>query len=231
MLAIDVMTPSVICAKPEMTVQEAAKCLVENRISGMPVVDANGALAGILSEGDLLHRVETGTEKRRSRWLELFSSTRDLASSFVKEHGRMVADVMTTTVVTVDETTPVADIAELMETRRIKRVPVMRDGALVGIITRGNLIRALASTAAPSHAQDTPSADDREIADAIVAALSDKRWALSKGNVIVKDGVAHLWGVIASEEEERALCIAALEVKGVKEARAHLSYPTIMPFM
>ena len=199
MLAIDVMTPSVICAKPEMTVQEAAKCLVENRISGMPVVDANGVLAGILSEGDLLHRVETGTEKRRSRWLELFSSTRDLASTFVKEHGRMVADVMTTTVVTVDETTPVADIAELMETRRIKRVPVMRDGALVGIITRGNLIRALASTAAP--AQDTPSADDREIADAIVAALSDKRWALSKGNVIVKDGVAHLWGVIESEAE------------------------------
>jgi osmotically-inducible protein OsmY len=118
-----------------------------------------------------------------------------------------------------------------METRRIKRVPVVRDGALVGIITRGNLIRALASTAAPAQTQDTPSADDREIADAIVAALSDKRWALSKGNVIVKDGVAHLWGVIESEAEERALCIAALEVKGVKEARAHLSYPTIMPLM
>lgn len=231
MLAIDVMTPSVICAQPEMTVQEAAKRLVENRISGMPVVDANGALAGILSEGDLLHRVEMGTGKRRSRWLELFSSTRDLASSFVKEHGRTVADVMTTTVITVDETTPVADIAELMERRRIKRVPVVRDGALVGIVTRGNLIRALASTAAPAQTQDTPSADDREIADAIVAALSEKRWALSKGNVIVKDGVAHLWGVIESEAEERALCIAALEVKGVKEARAHLSYPTIMPLM
>ncbi|MEM5344953.1 CBS domain-containing protein [Paraburkholderia azotifigens] len=231
MLAIDVMTPSVICAKPDMTVQEAAQRLVDNRISGMPVVDADGVLVGIVSEGDLLHRVETGTETRRSRWLELFSTTRDLASTFVKEHGRKVEDVMSRAVFSVDERTPVADIAEMMETRRIKRVPVMRGGELVGIVTRGNLIRALASAPAFSQAQDGPAASDREIADAIVAALSGKRWALTKENVIVKDGVAHLWGVIQSEEEEHALCIAALEVKGVKEARAHLSFPTMMPLM
>ncbi|MBN3751867.1 CBS domain-containing protein [Paraburkholderia sp. Tr-20389] len=231
MLAIDVMTPSVICAQPDMTVQEAAKRLVDNGISGMPVVDASGALVGIVSEGDLLHRVETGTETRRSRWLELFSTTRDLASTFVKEHGRSVADVMTASVWTVDWQMPVADIADLMETRRIKRVPVMRGGTLIGIVTRGNLIRALASAAAPAQTQDGQSVSDREIAEAIVAALSGKRWALAKENVIVKDGVAHLWGVIQSEEEERALCVAALEVKGVKEARAHLSYPTVMPLM
>ncbi|CAD6555279.1 CBS domain-containing protein [Paraburkholderia sabiae] len=231
MLAIDVMTPSVICAQPDMTVQEAAQRLVDSRISGMPVVDADGALVGIVSEGDLLHRVETGTETKRSRWLELFSTTRDLASTFIKEHGRKVEDVMSTTVFSVDEQTPVADIAELMETRRIKRVPVMRSGELVGIVTRGNLIRALASAPAPKQTQDGPSGSDREIADAIVAALRGKRWALPKENVIVKDGVAHLWGVIQSEEEEQALCIAALEVKGVKEARAHLSYPTVMPLM
>ncbi|MBP0588621.1 CBS domain-containing protein [Paraburkholderia sp. LEh10] len=228
MLAIDVMTPSVICAQPEMTVQEAAKRLVENGISGMPVVDANGALVGIISESDLLHRVETGTESKRSRWIELFSSTRDLASTFVKEHGRTVADVMTASVISVDGQTPIADIAELMEKCGIKRVPVLRAGKLAGIVTRANLIRALASASPPVQHS---AASDREIAEAIVAALHDKRWALSKENVIVKDGVAHLWGVIQSEEEERALCIAALEVQGVKEARAHLSYPTIMPLM
>ena len=142
----------------------------------------------------------------------------------------MVADVMTTTVIAVDETTPVADIAELMETRRIKRVPVMRDGALVGIITRGNLIRALASTAAPAQAQDTPSADDREIADAIVAALSDKRWALSKGNVIVKDGVAHLWGVVPDEQLRRAFQVAAEQVPGVAAVDNHIHVvPRAMP--
>ncbi|HWT34926.1 MAG TPA: CBS domain-containing protein [Paraburkholderia sp.] len=231
MLAIDVMTPSVICAQPDMTVQEAAKRLVENGISGMPVVDADGALVGIVSEADLLHRVETGTETKRSRWLELFSTTRDLASTFIKEHGCKVEDVMSTTVFSVDDGTPVAEIAELMETRRIKRVPVMRGGELVGIVTRGNLIRALASAPAPAQTQDSASVSDREIAEAIVTALSGKRWALPKENVIVKDGVAHLWGVIQSEEEEHALCIAALEVKGVKEARAHLSYPTVMPLM
>jgi CBS domain-containing protein len=229
MLAIDVMTPSVICAQPDMTVQEAAKRLVENRISGMPVVDESGALVGIVSEGDLLHRVETGTETRRSSWLELFSSTRNLAGTFVKEHGRLVSDVMSSEVIAIDEKTPVGDIAELMEKRRIKRVPVLRDGKLVGIVSRANLIRALASAAAP--AQPGSASSDRELAEAIVAALRDKRWALSKENVIVKDGVAHLWGVIESEDEERAICIAALEVEGVKEARAHLSYPTVMPLM
>ncbi|SIT35526.1 putative signal-transduction protein with CBS domains [Paraburkholderia piptadeniae] len=229
MQAIDVMTPSVICAQPEMTVQEAAKRLVENRISGMPVTDASGALVGIVSEGDLLHRIETGTETRRSRWIELFSSTRDLASTFVKEHGRVVADVMTTSVISVDEHTPVVEIAEVMEKRHVKRVPVLREGKLVGIVTRSNLIRALAS--APAPAQQGSTVSDREIADAIFAALRDKRWALAKENVIVKDGVAHLWGAIQSEAEERALCIAALEVRGVKEACAHLSYPTMMPLM
>ncbi|MPW18319.1 CBS domain-containing protein [Paraburkholderia sp. CNPSo 3157] len=229
MFAMDVMTPSVICAQPDMTVQEAAKRLVENRISGMPVVDESGALVGIVSEGDLLHRVETGTETRRSSWLELFSSTRNLASAFVKEHGHLVSDVMSSEVIAVDEKTPVGNIADLMEKRRIKRVPVLRDGKLVGIVSRANLIRALAS--APVAAQSESASSDREIAEAIVAALRDKRWALSKENVIVKDGVAHLWGVIQSEDEERAICIAALEVEGVKEARAHLSYPTVMPLM
>lgn len=229
MLAIDVMTPSVICAQPDMTVLEAAKRLVENRISGMPVVDESGALVGIISEADLLHRIETGTEKKRAGWLELLSSTRNLAGAFVKEHGHLVSDVMSNEVIAVDWSTPVGEIADLMERRRIKRVPVLREGKIVGIVSRSNLVRALAS--APQKAADESANSDREIADAIVAALRDKRWALSRENVIVKDGVAHLWGVIQSDEEERAICVAVLEVKGVKDARAHLSFPTVMPLM
>jgi CBS domain-containing protein len=229
MRAIDVMTPSVICAQPDMTVQDAAKRLVENRISGMPVVDESGVLAGIISEGDLLRRIETSTQTRNSWWLEMLSSTRELASVFVKEHGRLVRDVMSTEVLTVNEQTPLVEIAELMERRSIKRVPVVRDGKMVGIVSRANLIRALASV--PASVKAGSAASDREIAEAIVTALQGKRWALSKESVIVVDGVAHLWGVIESEEEERALCIAAEEVEGVKEARTHLSFPTIMPLM
>ena len=227
MLAIDVMTPSVICAQPEMTIHEAAQRLVDNRISGMPVVDATGALVGMVSEGDLLHRVETGTESRRSRWLELFSSTRDLAGTFVKEHGRVVADVMTSSVISVEEQTPVADIAEVMEKAGIKRVPVVRAGQIVGIVSRANLIRALASV--PVAAPAGESVSDREIAEAIVAALRDKRWALAKENVIVKDGVAHLWGVIESDEERRAIRIAAEGVPGVKRVESHLEFPSVIP--
>ncbi|MEM5436583.1 BON domain-containing protein [Paraburkholderia diazotrophica] len=104
---------------------------------------------------------------------------------------------------------------------------MLRDGKLIGIVSRANLIRALAS--APVPAQTGSASSDCELADAVVAALRDKRWALSKENVIVKNGVAHLWGVIQSEDEERAIRIAALEVEGVKEARAHLSDPTVMP--
>jgi CBS domain-containing protein len=229
MRAIDVMTPSVICAQPDMTVQEAAKRLVENRISGMPVVDESGALVGIVSEGDLLRRVETSTQTRNPWWLEFLSSTRELATTFVKEHGRLVGDVMTPEVMTVDEQTSLTDIADMMERRSIKRVPVLRDGKLVGIVSRSNLIRALASV--PPPVQDDAPVSDREIAEAIVAALHGKRWALPKENVIVVDGVAHLWGMIQSDEEEKALCIAASEVKGVKHVQAHLAFPTVMPLM
>lgn len=229
MRAIDVMTTSVICVQPETTVQEAARLLVDHRISGMPVVDERGALVGIVSEGDLLRRIENETQTRHPWWLEMLASTRQLAGNFVKEHGRAVHDVMSTRITSVDEQTPVAVIAELMEKRRIKRVPVLREGTLVGIVSRANLIRALAS--ARDATREGPTTGDRDMAKAIVTALKGTRWAVSIENVIVEDGIAHLWGVIDSEEEERALCIAAEEVEGVKEARAHLSFPTVMPLM
>lgn len=231
MRAIDVMTPAVLVAAPEMTVQAAAKVLAENHISGMPVVDAGGQVIGMISEGDLLHRTEIGTDadaegQRRSWWLDFLASTRELASTYVKEHARTVRDVMSEKVVSVAEDTPLAEIANLLERRRIKRVPVMRDEKLIGIVSRSNLIRALASV--PPDALPVASSD-QQIHDAIVRELNDHRWAQPSQNVIVTEGIVHLWGVIQSEEERRAICVAAESVPGVKEVKSHLEFPMVLP--
>ncbi|RKE37960.1 BON domain-containing protein [Paraburkholderia sp. BL23I1N1] len=233
MHAIDVMTPAVVVTAPEMTVQAAAKRLADNHISGMPVVDAGGQVIGMISEGDLLHRTEIDTDadaegKRRSWWLDFFASTRELASTYVKEHARTVRDVMSDKVVSVAEDTPLADIADLLERRRIKRVPVMRDGKLVGIVSRANLIRALASV--PADALPVASGD-QQIHDAIVRELSNHRWAQPSQNVIVKQGIVHLWAVVQSEEERRAICVAAQSVHGVKEVRSYIEFPMALPAM
>lgn len=233
MRATDVMTRSVQVASPGMTVQAVAKQLAESRISGMPVVDKAGKVIGMISEGDLLHRREIDTDAEagghtRSWWLDLFASTRELASAYVKEHAHTVRDVMSDRVVSVTEDTTLAEIAKLLERRRIKRVPVIRDGKLVGIVSRSNLIRALASV--PSVAPPAISGD-LEIREAILCELGNHHWGLSSQNVIVKEGVAHLWGVIESEEERRAICVAAESVPGVKEVRSHLEFPTVLPSM
>src|ERR1700751_1567811 len=146
MRAMDVMTSEVITVDENATVQEAAKLLAEHGISAVPVVDKDNQVIGMVSEGDLLHRAETGTERRRSWWLDMMASTNTLAGDYIKSHSGKVKDVMTRTVHSVTETTPVGDIALLLETNRIKRVPVVRDGKLVGIVSRANLVRALAMT-------------------------------------------------------------------------------------
>src|ERR1700758_4648083 len=146
MRAMDVMTSKVIAINQNTTVPEAAKLLAEHGISAVPVIDKHERVIGMVSEGDLLHRAETGTEHRRSWWLEMMSSTNKLAGEYIKSHSGKVKDVMTHDVLSVTEVTPVADIAVLLETNRIKRVPVLRDGKLVGIISRANLVRALAMT-------------------------------------------------------------------------------------
>lgn len=230
MRALDIMTSSVVTASPEMTTQAAAKLLADKHISGAPVVDAAGHVVGIVSEGDLLRRAEIGTgTARRSWWLELLAGTRELAAAYVKEHGHVVGDVMNDRVISIEPDMPLKEIADILERNRIKRVPVLDDGKLVGIVSRANLIRALACVAPAGDSLSTR--DDTSIRDAIVREMSGMRWALSKKDVIVIDGVAHLWGVIESEEEKRAIRITAESVPGVKEVVSHLTYPTIIPAM
>src|SRR6516162_4005212 len=146
MRAIDLKTTKVITVGENATVPEAAKLLAEHGISAVPVIDKDERVIGMVSEGDLLHRAETGTERRRSWWLEMMSSTNKLAGEYIRSHSGKVKDVMTRDVLSVTEEIPVADIAVLLETNRIKRVPVVRVGKIVGIVSRANLVRALAMT-------------------------------------------------------------------------------------
>jgi len=168
MRAVDVMTSEVISVDENASVAAVAKLLAGRGISGVPVVDSANRVIGMVSEGDLLHRAETGTERRRSWWLEMMASTNALAGEYVKAHGRTVKDVMTRAVISVTEATPIADIALLLETKGIKRVPIVRDGKLVGIVSRANLIQALATTIdEPASGAD----DDHAIREKLLAEL------------------------------------------------------------
>ena len=133
MRARDVMTRAVATTTPETTVEKVSQMLINLRISGVPVLDRNGQLVGIVTEGDLLRRVETGTERQRSRWSELFSANSRLAEEYIKSHARRVEDIMTWEVVSVEELATLGEIAELMDTKRIKRVPVVHNLSLIHI--------------------------------------------------------------------------------------------------
>jgi CBS domain-containing protein len=176
----------------------------------------------MVSEGDLLHRSETATERHRSRWLEMLSPNASLAAEYVKSHGRKARDVMSEGVVTVDVDTPVAEIADLLERRRIKRVPVLRQKRLVGIVSRSNLLQAMASIARPASAA---AVSDQRIREALFAELAQRKWAAppSDANIIVEGGVVHLWGAVQSEDERKAMVVAAENITGVRRVEDHMS--------
>ena len=226
MRAIDVMTPNVITVDPDTSVQHLAALLSERGISGAPVVNSGGSMIGIVSEGDLLHRAELGTERRHgprpSWWLEHYAS--GLAQDYVKSHGRTVKDIMTRDVITVTEDTNLADVATLLETHRIKRVPVMRDGKVVGIVSRSNLVRALGAAMGGAPTGAGASDDDRAIRQRLLAELSQQQWAgrLWAQDIIVSDGVVHLWfGSDEPEERRQAVRVAAENVPGVRGVEEH----------
>jgi CBS domain-containing protein len=236
MRAMDVMTTEVITVDPDTSVQALARLLSERGISGVPVIDSENRLVGIVSEGDLLHSVETGTERRperltgrrRSWWLDTIASDQDLARDYVKSHGRTVKDVMTPDMISVTDTTELAEIAMLLETKRIKRVPAVRDGKLVGIVSRANLVRALA--AAKSEPATSADRDDRTVRQKLLSELKGQEWfkmqdwsKIWAADILVRDRVVHLWfSHNQSEEERRALRVAAENFPGVRGVEEHV---------
>ena len=219
MLARDIMTPDVITATPDTTLPDLVQLMLERRISAVPILDA-GALVGIVSEGDLLRRPELGTAAPRPRWLLLVAGAARDAASYVRTHGRTAAEIMTRTIVSIAEDTPVEEVAAAMERHRIKRLPVLRAGKLVGIVTRADLLRALALRLAPP-----PGENDAQIRAALLAEIAAQPWAPSGGDfsAIVGDGTVHLWGSATSEAQRQALVAAAQATPGARAVEDHLT--------
>jgi CBS domain-containing protein len=208
----DVMVAPVITVKPSTTVREVAQLFLEKRISAAPVIDSQEKLVGIVSEGDLLHRVEAGTERHRSWWLEGFTGNDTLAAEYVKAHGRKVSDIMTRKVITASLQTPLHEVATLMEKNAIKRVPILENGQLVGIVSRANLIQAVATA---RKLLDIPLSDST-IREKILSDLKKQPWAhTTMLNVTVNAGVVDLWGIAKSAAERKAIKVAAESTLGV----------------
>jgi CBS domain-containing protein len=214
--AKDIMVTNVITVGPEASVREVANTLLMHRISALPVVDEHRKLIGIISEADLTRRDELGTDYRRSWWLEIFAhkSKKALAIEYVKSHARRVKDVMTREVITARPATPLRNVAALLEKNRIKRIPIVANGKVVGIVSRANLIQALASLPKPS--------EPRRITDSIIrkkvmAQFKSEKWSKSSLlNATVQDGTVKLWGIVDSQVEKRAAQVAAELVDGVR---------------
>jgi len=214
----DVMTSSVISVNVDATVLDAARTMLDNHISGLPVVDRGGTLVGVVTEGDFLRRGELGTERRRPKWLEFLVGPGQLAKEYTRSSGRKVGEVMTADPLTVNEDDSLESVVELMERRQIKRVPVTRDGRMVGIVSRANLVHALVSLAREAG---VPAGGDAEIRERCTAAIRQLSWA-PRINIIVANGVVELWGTITDERERGALTVAAENVAGVREVHDHL---------
>jgi CBS domain-containing protein len=212
MKAGDVMVRDVVTVHPDTGVGEVVKLLAGHDISALPVVDEDNALLGIISEADLIRRAEIGTERHRPWWLESVTAASTLAAEFTKSHGLKVGEVMTSDVVSVGEETPLGEIATLFERKRIKRVPVVADGRLVGIVSRSNLIQALASRIGVAEPED----GDRRIREDLLVRIKAQDWTgFGERNVTVSDGVVHLWGLVGSDAERTALIALAEGVPGV----------------
>jgi CBS domain-containing protein len=227
MRAHQIMTKPVITISPDATIVEAANIMLQRHISGLPVV-AGGKLVGIVSEGDFIRRSEIGTQRRRARWLRFILGPGKSAYDFVQEHGRKVSEVMTKDPLTITEDTALAEIVDLMEKNNVKRLPVVRDGQVVGIVSRANLLQAVASLA---RGVPDPTADDDHIRDRIITAMEKNDWCPFGLSVIVKDGIVHLSGVITEERSRQAAVVAAEKIEGVKKVHDHLCWIDTMSGM
>ena len=217
MKAGDVMTRVVTTVQPTATVAEAIRLMLEGHISGLPVVDVHGHLVGVITEGDFMRRAETGTEKRRPAWLEFLKDPGSLAEEFAQSHARHVGDVMTREPYTVTEGTSLADVVDLMEKHRIKRVPVTHGKNLIGLISRADLLRALANKLPPA---ETGVREDIEIYTALMRALRKQDWAPQYAvSFHVAAGIVTLHGGLSDDRQRTAIRIMAETVPGVKKVQ------------
>jgi CBS domain-containing protein len=227
MRAHQIMTKPVITVFPDTTIVEAANIMLQRHVSGLPVVEG-GKLVGVVSEGDFIRRSEIGTQRKRGRWLRFILGPGKSASDFVQEHGRRVSEVMTRDPLTITEDTALAEIVDLMEKNNVKRLPVVRDGNVVGIVSRANLLQAVASLA---REVPDPTADDDHIRERIISSMEKNDWCPFGLSVIVKDGIVHLSGVITEENSRQAAVVAAENVEGVKKVHDHLCWVDTMSGM
>lgn len=225
MRAYQIMTPRLTTVRTDTPISEAAELMLSKRISGLPVVDATGKLVGIVSEGDFVRRGEIGTRRRRSGWLEFFVGPGKLASEFVRQEGRTVKDVMTPDPVTITEEAALEEIVQIMEQKGIKRLPVMRGDTLIGIVTRANLLQAVANLA---RTTPDPSAGDDTLRRQILQAMEGQPWCPMGLNVVVRDGVADLSGIITDDRQRGAAVVAAKNVAGVTAVHDHLCWVDTM---
>jgi CBS domain-containing protein len=221
MRAHQIMTRNLITVGPDSSIVDAAKLMLDNHISGLPVLDKSGKLVGIVSEGDFLRRSEIGTQRRRARWLQFILGPGREAKDFVQQSGRKVEDVMVREPVTVTEDTQLEELVSLMEKYDIKRLPVMRNDQLVGIVTRANLLQAVASLA---RDVPDPTADDDHIRQRITDAIMNTDWRPIGLQVTVRNGVVHLHGIIVDENTRQAAVVAAENISGVKRVHDHLCF-------
>lgn len=219
MQAIDIMTPKVVSVGPDTEVRDIAQLLLKHRISAVPVVDKDRQLVGIVSEGDLMRRVKDEGDHRDAWWLSLFTGGKD-AGDYVKAHGRKAHEVMTANPLSVAENTPLHTIARMLEKHHIKRVPVLRDGKLVGIVSRANLLQGIANAAVAPTQSPT---DDRQIREAILNEIENNTGVQVEGiSVIVDGGAVEVWGLVESLEQKQAVTVAAENVPGVSHVENHL---------
>lgn len=219
MNAADIMVKDVVTVGPDAPVMDIAALMLERHISGLPVVDGNGRVLGIVSEGDLIRRPEIETDRVKLGWLRLLVSDEARARDFVKHHGRTAREVMTQPALSVAVDTPLAEVVRLMERHRVKRLPVVERGKLAGLVTRTDLLRALVSRKSPPVAE----LKDEELRARIDAMLRREDWASSAMvHVRVENGVAQLWGTVESKEQREALLVAVRGVPGVKDVQPHL---------
>jgi CBS-domain-containing membrane protein len=226
MKAADVMVSNVITVGPEATVQDVAELLLANRISAVPVVGQDGELVGIISEADLIRRTETDTGRRQSRWRALLNGSESLAAEFVKANAHRVADIMTRKVIVATTDTSLHDIAAMLEKNGIKRVPVVKNRKLVGIVSRANLVQALATVRKEVKAATATS--DSMIREDVMARLGREPWTkVCRLNVIVHDGTLELWGVVRSHAEKTAIRVAVEQTPGVRAVNDNLIVQSI----